>query len=199
MKRPTEDITGGMDERGVVQSLLEHKLGKEHIAIRPGAGSTKFIYVESWKVIELANSIFGFDGWSSNIVDITPDFIESISGGKFRVGVTAVVKVTLPGSTFHEDVGYGMAENKNKGIAIENAKKEAVSDARKRALRLFGNALGNCIYDSEHIKAIKIGKRGGSSKSCSVVTYNNLRKKKVTTIHTSVPPPTTTISINTNY
>jgi recombination DNA repair RAD52 pathway protein len=31
--------------------------------------------VESWKAIELANSIFGFNGWSSSIVDITPDFV----------------------------------------------------------------------------------------------------------------------------
>lgn len=39
----------------------------------------KFTYVESWKVIELANSIFGFNGWSSSIVDITPDFVRSKS------------------------------------------------------------------------------------------------------------------------
>jgi DNA repair and recombination protein RAD52 len=43
------------------------------------------------------------------------------------------------------------------GIAIENAKKEAVSDARKRCLRVFGNALGNCIYDKEHIKKVSEG------------------------------------------
>jgi hypothetical protein len=42
------------------------------------------------------------------------------------------------------------------GTAIENAKKEAVSDARKRALRIFGNALGNCIYDKEHIKKVTL-------------------------------------------
>jgi len=71
------------------------------------------------------------------------------------VGVTAVVKVTLKDGTSHEDVGYGLAENPRKGIAIENAKKEAVTDARKRALRLFGNALGNCIYDKSHLKRIK--------------------------------------------
>jgi hypothetical protein len=60
------------------------------------------------------------------------------------------VKVSLRDGTHHEDVGYGMSENKNKGEAIEKAKKEAVSDARKRALRLFGNALGNSVYDREY-------------------------------------------------
>jgi len=129
-------------------------------------------YVESWKAIELANSIFGFDGWSSQIVDITPDFIEEIPGPKFRVGVTAVVKVMLKDGTFHEDVGYGINVDKSKGNAIENAKKEAVSDARKRALRVFGNALGNCVYDKEHVKKIKSQLKGAAT---STISYDKLR------------------------
>uniref|UniRef100_A0A6B2LG83 Uncharacterized protein n=1 Tax=Arcella intermedia TaxID=1963864 RepID=A0A6B2LG83_9EUKA len=147
-------------------------MGPEHIAVRPGSAGAKFAFVESWKAIELANSIFGFDGWSSQIVDITPDFIEDLPSNKFRVGVTAVVKVSLKDGTFHEDVGYGICENKSKGTAIENAKKEAVSDARKRALRVFGNALGNCVYDKEHIKKIKSQIKGAAT---STVSYDRLR------------------------
>lgn len=60
--------------------------------------------------------------------------------------------------TSHEDVGYGTGENPRRGLAIGNAKKEAVSDARKRALRLFGDALGNCLYDKDHLKRIRSGK-----------------------------------------
>jgi len=165
------------EEKRVIQRLLEHKLGSEHIAIRPGASGSKFVYVESWKAIELANSIFGFDGWSSQIVDITPDFIEEVAGGKFRVGVTAVVKVMLKDGTFHEDVGYGICEDKRKGTAIENAKKEAVSDARKRALRVFGNALGNCVYDKEHIKKVKGKVKGAAT---STVSYDKLRAGTMT-------------------
>lgn len=180
------------EQRKTVQSLLEHKLGAEHISVRPGAGGTKFVYVESWKVIELANSIFGYNGWSSSIVDVTPDFIDTLPGKKFRVGITAVVRVTVrAGSTstetaFHEDVGYGIAENKNKGIAIENAKKEAVSDARKRALRCFGNALGNCIYDKNHIKKVKSVKRQSSAVSSSVVTFDKLRAHKRPKLNPSI-------------
>lgn len=81
--------------------------------------------------------------------------------------MTAVVKVVLRDGTFHEDVGYGISDNKNKGEAIEKAKKEAVSDARKRALRLFGNALGNSVYDREYTsimsKAPKSTGRAGMS------------------------------------
>merc|ERR1712137_572727 len=91
---------------------------------------------------------------SCSVIDISPDFIEE-EKGRFAVGVTAVVRITLKDGTFHEDVGYGTAEMPNRGQAIEKAKKEAVSDARKRVLRLFGDALGNCLYDKTHLKRIK--------------------------------------------
>lgn len=151
----------------------------------------KIAYVESWKAIELANSIFGFTGWSSNIVDLTPDFIEEIGTGnnvKYRVGVTAIVKLTLKDGTFHEDVGYGVAENKNKGKAIENAKKESVTDARKRALRLFGNGLGNSVYDRCHTKSEMVNINNNVSQ---VVTYESLRKKdKDSDTSSQSTPPT---------
>lgn len=51
-----------------------------------------------------------------------------------------------------------MAENvKSKGAALDKARKEAVTDATKRALRLFGNHLGNCCYDKDYLKEIKSG------------------------------------------
>eukprot|EP01130_Rhizamoeba_saxonica_P005272 TRINITY_DN2117_c0_g1_i3.p1 TRINITY_DN2117_c0_g1~~TRINITY_DN2117_c0_g1_i3.p1 ORF type:complete len:206 (-),score=52.85 TRINITY_DN2117_c0_g1_i3:32-649(-) len=154
-----------------------------------------FAYVESWKAIELANSIFGFSGWSSSIIDITPDYVLKESG-KFKVGVTAVVKVMLKDGTYHEDVGYGTCENRNQGTAIENAKKEAVSDARKRALRCFGNALGNCIYDKEHIKDIKkVKRKGGATEN---VTYEMIRMAQddsmIDMVDNSYPPDTMLVS-----
>lgn len=152
--------------------------------------TAKVAYVESWKAIELANSIFGFSGWSSNIVALTNDFTEEIGTGsnlKYRVGATAIIKLTLKDGTFHEDVGYGMCESKIKGTAFENAKKEAVSDARKRALRLFGNALGNSIYDrvytSSEIKNIV------SNKPSPVMSYEGVRKKDNTPETNGSPEP----------
>jgi DNA repair and recombination protein RAD52 len=170
--------------------------------------AAQFVYVESWKAIELANGIFGFNGWSSSIVEITPDFVrlpwflfffffldfaEGLTKklphqidevqGKFRVGITAVVRVTLKDGTSHEDVGFGIGENRIKGEAIQKAKKEAVSDARKRALRLFGNGLGNTIYDREYTMVIK---RTQSQKQKGVlpsVTYDALRSGAVLLNH----------------
>ena len=42
---------------------------------------------------------------------------------------------------------------------MEKARKEAVTDGMKRALRSFGNLLGNCLQDKEYIKLV-----GGQSK-----------------------------------
>jgi DNA repair and recombination protein RAD52 len=76
--------------------------------------------------------------------------------GKINCGISAIVRVQLKDGTYHEDVGYGFSENaKAKGAALEKAKKEAVSDALKRTLRLFGNGLGNSVYDKEAVKAAK--------------------------------------------
>ena len=58
--------------------------------------------------------------------------------------------------TLHsQDIGYGHCENvKGKAAAFEKAKKEAATDALKRALRNFGNVLGNCLYDKDYLSRI---------------------------------------------
>jgi DNA recombination protein Rad52 len=44
---------------------------------------------------------------------------------------------------------------RNRGQAFEKAKKEAVTDALKRCLRAFGNAMGNCLYDKTFLRNIQ--------------------------------------------
>lgn len=54
-----------------------------------------------------------------------------------------------------KDVGYGHIENcKGKAAAFEKAKKEGTTDALKRALRNFGNILGNCVYDKDYVARV---------------------------------------------
>ena len=55
----------------------------------------------------------------------------------------------------HEDIGYGTSKDNDQGQAIERAKKAAVTDARKRALRCFGEFLGNSLkHKDDHSKAL---------------------------------------------
>eukprot|EP00501_MAST-03F_sp_TOSAG23-6_P001654 GSMAST32.ASY1.ANO1.1722.1 assembled CDS len=146
-------------EQNKIQRQLAQKLGSDFTVQRQGAGGSKVHYLEGWRSIAIANRIFGYNGWSSSINELTPDFIDGPDErGRYSVGVTAVVRVELRDGTFHEDIGYGTSEGmKSKGDSIQNAKKSAVTDANKRALRFFGDILGNCLYDKQHIRGFRRG------------------------------------------
>ncbi|KAF8418533.1 RAD52 DNA repair protein [Tirmania nivea] len=143
-----------VEEITTLQSRLDKQLGPEYISSRPGAGGAKVHYLAADKVISLANEVFGFNGWSSSIRNIQIDFVD-VESGKVSLGLSVIMRVTLKDGTYHEDVGYGQIENcRGKAAAFEKAKKEGATDALKRALRNFGNVLGNCVYDKNYIKEV---------------------------------------------
>ncbi|CAO3695392.1 unnamed protein product [Rhizopus microsporus] len=142
------------EEIKLISEKLQQSLGPEFLTQRPGP-SGQLTYIEGKTAINLANEIFGFNGWTSEIKDTTVDFADVLENGRVNLGVSVTVRVSLKDGTFHEDIGYGSAENsKSKAIAFEKAKKQAVTDATKRTLRNFGNALGNCIYDKVYLSGI---------------------------------------------
>lgn len=143
-------------EIATLQSRLDKQLGPEYISTRPGAGGGKVHYLAAEKVINLANEVFGFNGWSSSIQNVQIDFVdEHPTTQRINLGLSTIVRVTLKDGSFHEDIGYGHCENvKGKAAAFEKAKKEAATDAMKRALRNFGNVLGNCLYDKDYLSRI---------------------------------------------
>lgn len=104
-----------------LQVKLDQKLGPEYVSQRQGPrGGPKLTYAEGWKMINLANEVFGFTGWSSSLVNMTTDFVDCTESGRYNVGVTAVVRVTLREGVYHEDVGYGTADNSpSKGQALD--------------------------------------------------------------------------------
>ncbi len=107
--------------------------------------------MEGWKVIRIANDIFGFNGWSTSILKIDTEFLDG-ENGKINAGVSCLVRVSLKDGTYHEDIGYGAAENyKTKASALEKVKKDAETDAIKHALRFFGYAFGLSTYDKEYL------------------------------------------------
>ena len=123
-----------------VQAELETLLSKDEISTRDGGGAGKVSYVEAWRVIEKAQRILGFNGWSSKIVDIQKEYQHENKNNRDRwdIGYTCVIRVTLKDGTFHEDVGFGSVHNeRDQGKAIENARKEAVSDGVKRCATLL--------------------------------------------------------------
>lgn len=143
------------DEYETITKKLEAKLDADEISYRQSAQGN-IAYVEGWRIITIANEIFGFNGWCSEILCHQVDFLETDATGRVSTGISCRVRVSLKDGTFHDDIGYGTAENqKNKGIALEKAKKESVTDAIKRALRQFGDRLGNCTYDKVFLRDVK--------------------------------------------
>ena len=104
-------------------------MGPEYISSRPGPAGQKVHYLAADKCINLANEVFGFNGWSSGIQNIQIDFVdENANNGNISLGLSVIVRVTLRDGTFHEDVGYGQVKNvKDKATAFEKAKKEEMS------------------------------------------------------------------------
>ncbi|KAI5283434.1 DNA repair protein rad52, partial [Ascosphaera aggregata] len=116
------------EEVEALQNRLTTRLGPEYLSTRPGPGGQKVCYLTGPTVINLANEVFGFNGWSSSIQNISID----------------------------EDLGYGHCENmKDRYQAFEKARKEGVTDGLKRALRTFGNVLGNGLYEKDYQDALK--------------------------------------------
>ncbi|XP_039213834.1 DNA repair protein RAD52 homolog isoform X1 [Crotalus tigris] len=142
------------DEYHAVQAALRQRLGPEYISSRQAGGGQKVCYIEGHRVISLANEMFGYNGWAHSVTQQNVDFVD-LNNGKFYVGVCAFVKVQLKDGAYHEDVGYGVSEGlKSKALSLEKARKEAVTDGLKRALKCFGNALGNCILDKDYLRLV---------------------------------------------
>ena len=143
-------------EIATLQAKLDKQLGPEYISARPGPSGSKIHYLTGEKSINLANEVFGFNGWSSSIQNIQIDFVdENAQTDKISLGLSVIVRITLKDGTYHEDIGYGHIENcKGKAAAFAKAKKEGTTDGVKRALRTFGRVLGSCINDKDYLKRV---------------------------------------------
>lgn len=144
------------EEISRLNSILECNLGPEFISKRPNGFGGPVSYIEGFKALNLANYVFGFNGWNSEIRSTTVDYVDDHGGnGRFSIGLSVVIRISLKDGTFHEDIGYGSVENaKGRPAAFEKAKKQAITDGMKRCLRCFGNVLGNCLYDKDYLKYI---------------------------------------------
>lgn len=60
-----------------IQTKLDKKLGPEYISKRVGFGTSRIAYIEGWRVINLANQIFGYNGWSTEVKSVVIDFLMS--------------------------------------------------------------------------------------------------------------------------
>lgn len=143
---------------------LNAELPSTHIKSRTQGGST-LSYIEAWRVIDEANRIFGFDGWTRETIDMRMVSERQRKIGRDQNqrdgwGVSYVAKVRIAvldadGAIIREGIGAGHGIDADLGQAHESAVKEAESDAMKRALMTFGNPFGLSLYnkDNAHVQA----------------------------------------------
>lgn len=133
-----------------IETKLRGKLEPNVIRQREEAGF-KLDYLEGWYVIDKLNEIFGFGNWNYEIKELMEVSKCVNQRGNIEIGYRARVRVEVLGRVVvvREDVGFGNGISKQEFKAHENAGKEAVTDALKRACRTFGNVFGNTLYDKE--------------------------------------------------
>ena len=143
-----------------VTKELERSLDPALVSHRKGRGGKTFSYIEGHVAIAIANQVFGFGGWGYEVVgEINLREIETVDRGTGEVTRTlaysAPVRVTVPGAPPRTDVGFHAVTDES-ADGHETALKGAVTDGMKRALRSFGDALGNGLY-GEHPTAVRSG------------------------------------------
>lgn len=111
---------------------LQRKLGPEYVAQRQGAGGSKVSYIEAHRAFDLANEVFGFNGWNTTVKSLEVDFVSLYPIDEYTpffdhfsviqldfdentlrwsVGVSAIVRVSLVDGAYREDVGCGKMDN----------------------------------------------------------------------------------------
>lgn len=131
--------------------ILNQELENSRIKSRE-KGNVSLSYIEGFDVIDTANLIFGYGNWSYLISKLEQVSQEQNQNQNNVVCYKAVVKLIVKDenhnkSTSRQDVGFGTGVSKTLADSHENAGKEAVTDALKRAMRSFGNQFGNSLYD----------------------------------------------------
>lgn len=115
-------------------------------------GGKKLSYTEGHYVIRTLNAIFGNAEWSYEVTtrevyrERTLDKLKN--GGeveRWHVSYSASCKLTAGNATI-VDVGHGHGIDRDCGLAIESAEKEAATDSLKRCAKSLGDALGLALY-----------------------------------------------------
>lgn len=97
--------------------------------------------LSSGQVYGLANEVFGYNGWSSTIMhyeELSDDFDDE--KGRYSLKSRAIVRVFLKDGFYYDHLGMGEAINlPHKYMCYSNCRKQATTDATKRALVAIGD------------------------------------------------------------
>lgn len=146
-----------------VAHCLAQVAGPELVSSRSGGGGT-IDYLAGRDATALANTIFGYDGWTQQLLEHA--VVQRMQDKNIHVVLfCAKVRVVLSddlGGAVREEVGYGLVRDKCPYTALLRAHKSANTDGLKRALALIGEPF-NCFKDGKYLGWAKRARREGPS------------------------------------
>lgn len=150
-----DDATRQMTEE------LARPVDPKYVRRREGSGGKSFDYIAGQDAIREANRVFGWGNWSSQIRELR--LVQSTPESKPMW--IAIARVNAYGG-IHEGIGFAVVQgNPSLEQNVETAIKGAETDAVKRALRYFGEALGNSLYPDAEEAASSDGRQTPRSQS----------------------------------
>jgi hypothetical protein len=132
------------------QEVLLKPLNGSRVAKRKQAGQS-LSYLEAWDVKAHMIRVFGFTGWSWDVVSAEIAFEGTVagkSGGEnWNVGYKVIGRLSVAGASYTE-AAVGSATLPSRGDAHDMAVKTAESDAFKRAAINLGDQFGLGLYNN---------------------------------------------------
>lgn len=131
------------------QEILLKGINPQRISQRKGGGGRALSYLEAWDVKAHLIRVFGFGGFSSDVLSAELMFEEQV-GSNWNVGYKVILRLTI-GNDYHPtytEAAVGSATLPQRGEAHDMAVKTAESDALKRAAINLGDQFGLSLYNN---------------------------------------------------
>jgi recombination DNA repair RAD52 pathway protein len=110
-------------------------------------------YVEAWDVKATLTRVFGFGGFSTEILSEQIMFEEQVprssgSGTNWSIGYKVSLRLIIPQlGAYWDEAAVGSNSQGSRAEATDNAVKGATSDALKRCATMLGTQFGLSLYD----------------------------------------------------
>jgi DNA recombination protein Rad52 len=128
------------------QEILLKGINPQRISQRKGGGGRALSYLEAWDVKAHLIRVFGFGGFSSDVLTAVLMFEDQV-GSNWNVGYKVILRLTVGDATYTE-AAVGSANLPQRGEAHDMAVKTAESDALKRAAINLGDQFGLSLYNN---------------------------------------------------
>lgn len=131
-------------------------LNDTRVAKRGQAGR-QLSYLEAWDVKAHLIRIFGFGGWSADVLESTLAFEDKNEKGQWNVGYKVTLRLSIPTlECTYTESAVGSANLPQRGEAHDMAIKTAESDALKRAAINLGTQFGLSLYNNGSMRDVVV-------------------------------------------